>query len=65
MTALYHSASLPVHALVLQLVCVLSSADISLNVADISGGFKDLISSVFEEFCAALFTAMREMLPVL
>jgi len=41
---------------------VLSSADISSNVADISRGFEDLIPSVFEELCAALPTTLREIM---
>lgn len=43
-------------------MCVLGSADISSNVADISGGFEDLIPSVFEELLAALLAAQRRML---
>ncbi|KAM7424004.1 hypothetical protein PAMA_000389 [Pampus argenteus] len=42
--------------------CTISSTDISSNVADISRGFEDLISSVFEELCAALLTTLREAL---
>ena len=42
--------------------CVLRSTDISSDAVDISRGFEDLIPSVFEEFCAALLTALREML---
>lgn len=71
MTALYHVAFL---AMVLGLcvctpvsgrwvfACVLSSADISSNVVDISRGFEDLIPSVFEELYAGLLTTLREML---